>query len=119
MFVDRTVPRIGRDWERFACSLPRDLSDILERIRKGTFEIKHEHERLEVSVNRLVLGLLSSSLFLGGTVMLTRESPELPGLVLVLLGLSSMAVSALLAMRLVMGIRRMEKEEQQDRHLGQ
>ena len=112
------LQRVSRDWERFACALPRDLSDILERIRKGTFEIKHEHERLEVSVNRLVLGLLSASFFLGGTIMLTRESPELPGLVLVLLGLGSMAGAIALAVRLAMSIRRMEKEEQQNRHLG-
>jgi len=105
------LQRASRDWERFLGSLPRDLSDILERTRKGTFQIKHEHQRLEVSVNRLVLGLLSASLFLGATMLLTRGSPQLPHVLVTFLGLSSLALSGLIGSHLVLGIRKIENEE--------
>ncbi len=48
-----------RDWKRLLEDLPRDLSDILSRFRKGTLEVHMEHRRLESTVDRLVLGLLS------------------------------------------------------------
>lgn len=105
------VQRSYRDWERFLEALPRDLSDILERTRKGTFEIKHEHQRLEVSVNRLVVGILSASLFLGSTLLLTQTSPQLPDLVVTTLGVLSFALSGVLGFHLLRSIRKSEKEQ--------
>ncbi|MCB1078652.1 MAG: AarF/ABC1/UbiB kinase family protein, partial [Verrucomicrobiae bacterium] len=59
------IGRGYRDWKRLLEILPRDLSDILSRFRKGTFEVHMEHRRLEGTVDRLVLGLLTAAVFLG------------------------------------------------------
>jgi ubiquinone biosynthesis protein len=105
------LQRTYRDWDRFLDVLPRDLFDILERTRKGTFEIRHEHHHLEVSVNRLVLGLLSASLFLGAAMLLTRSSPHLPGWITTLLGAGSLLLSGWFGFKLVRGIRKTEKHK--------
>jgi ubiquinone biosynthesis protein len=71
----RRLYRIYRDWDRFFDMLPRDLTEILRRVRSGTFEMRHQHQQLEQSLNRLVLGLLSSAFFLGSSIMLNGKVP--------------------------------------------
>lgn len=67
--------RSFRDWRRLFDALPRDLSDIVSRIRSGRFEIHMEHRRLESSVDRLVQGLLTSALFVGSSMLLASAVP--------------------------------------------
>ncbi len=67
--------RNSRDWKRLLETLPRDLEDILTRFRKGTIEVHMEHRRLESTVDRLVLGLLTAAVFLGSTLMWSMEAP--------------------------------------------
>ncbi|MFK5923061.1 MAG: AarF/ABC1/UbiB kinase family protein [Verrucomicrobiota bacterium] len=69
------VHRSYRDWKRLADALPRDLTDILARIRKGTFEVQMEHRRLEGTVDRLVNGLLTAALFVGSAMMWSTAAP--------------------------------------------
>lgn len=64
-----------RDWKRLLEGLPRDLSDILSRFRKGTLEVHMEHRRLESTVDRLVQGLLAAAMFLGSAVMWSMKAP--------------------------------------------
>src|SRR5206468_887790 len=45
--VMRKLYRMYRDWDRLIDVLPRDLTEILRRFRSGTFEMRHDHERLE------------------------------------------------------------------------
>ncbi|MFO0807189.1 MAG: AarF/ABC1/UbiB kinase family protein [Gemmataceae bacterium] len=71
------VRRVGRDLDRLIAHGPRDLADILDRVRDGTFEVKHEHHRLEVTVNRLVAGLLTAALFVGSSQVLSSAVPPL------------------------------------------
>ena len=59
--------------------LPRDLAEILRRVRSGTFEMRHEHQHLEESVNRVVLGIMSSAFFLGSSIMMAGKVPPAPG----------------------------------------
>jgi ubiquinone biosynthesis protein len=73
--VLRRVYRMYRDWDRLIDILPRDITEILRRIRNGTFELRHEHRRLETTVNRLVLGLLTASLFLGSSLLCAQKAP--------------------------------------------
>jgi ubiquinone biosynthesis protein len=54
-----------RDWSRLLESLPGDVSDIVNRMRRGSFDVHLEHRRLDSIVNRLVLGVLSAALFVG------------------------------------------------------
>ena len=86
--------------------------DILEQVQQGRFEIHLDHGGLGPQVNRLVLGMLTSALFLGSTLLLSREvSPllfaeeKVFGLYRIsLLGLMGCAMSILLGLRLMSSI---------------
>src|SRR6202022_3526798 len=67
--------RAYRDWDRLLEMLPRDCADILRRVRSGTFEIRHEHHRLEATVNRLVLAIFTGALLLGSAQLWSRAAP--------------------------------------------
>ena len=62
-----------RDWSRLVESLPSDVSDIVNRIRRGSFDVHLEHRRLDSIVNRLTLGLLTAALFVGSTSLLSNN----------------------------------------------
>ena len=63
------VQRGARAWERLLRELPGGLDDLLAGIRAGTLSVHLEHRRLDPVVNRLVLGLLTSSLLLGSSLL--------------------------------------------------
>ncbi|MFV2066253.1 MAG: ABC1 kinase family protein [Pirellulales bacterium] len=65
------------DWSRLGESFPRDLSDILTQIKRGHFDVHLEHRRLEQTVNRLVMGILSAALFMGSAQLWSRNVPPL------------------------------------------
>jgi ubiquinone biosynthesis protein len=69
----RKLQRSHRDWSRLAESFPNDVSDIVNRVRKGSFDVHLEHRRLDSIINRLVLGLLASSLFVGSAALLSNN----------------------------------------------
>ncbi|SPE60353.1 Ubiquinone biosynthesis protein AarF [Verrucomicrobia bacterium] len=64
-----------RDWERLAESLPRYLGDFLTRARDGTFSVHLEHRHLDPIINRLVLGVMSASLFVGSSQLWSMRAP--------------------------------------------
>src|SRR5262249_51696264 len=51
-----------RDWEEVLQALPRQLRDVLAAAHRREFGVRLEHYHLEPSVNRLVFGLMTSSL---------------------------------------------------------
>lgn len=51
--------------------LPRGIIEILEQVQSGKFDVHLDHRGLEPSVNRLVLGMMASALFLGSAVILS------------------------------------------------
>jgi ubiquinone biosynthesis protein len=69
------LQRSGRDWERLIESLPRDLGDVLKRVREGTFSIHLDHRHLDPSINRLVLGIMIAALFLGSSLLWSMKAP--------------------------------------------
>lgn len=73
------VARSYRDWRRLINALPRDVSDILSRIRNESLEVHLEHRRLEETVNHLVKGLLASALFIGSAMLMSTRLPPAPG----------------------------------------
>jgi ubiquinone biosynthesis protein len=86
----RKARRIYAELEQLAEVLPRRLRDILQQIESGRFDVHLDHRGLEPSVNRLVLGLLTSSLFLGSSLLISRnvwaiQGVSVPGAVGVLL----------------------------------
>ena len=69
----RKARRIASEVEQLAEVVPRRLRDLLQQMQSGRFDVHLDHRGLEPSVNRLVLGMLTSALFLGSTLMVTRN----------------------------------------------
>ncbi len=108
----KKMQRIYSEVEHLVEILPRRLVDILQQVQEGRFDVHLEHRGFGPSVNRLVLGMLASALFLGSTLLLSRQVPPLlfPDSTVLglnkisLLGLSGCAVSVLLGLRLLRAI---------------
>ena len=108
----RKVRRIYFEVEQLAEVLPRRLGEILEQIQAGKFDVHLDHRGLGPSVNRLVLAMMASSLFLGSSLMLSQQVPPLIfpentyfGLQkLSVLGLSGCVISILVGLRLLRAI---------------
>lgn len=73
----RKLFRLYSELEHLVDILPRGIGDILGQIQNGQFDIHLEHRGLEPSVNRLVLGLISSSFVVAGALLLSRQVPPL------------------------------------------
>ncbi len=71
----RKLRRLFSELEHMASVLPRGVVDIVEQVQSGSFDVHLDHRGLEPSVNRLVLGMLASALFLGSSLMLSRNVP--------------------------------------------
>jgi ubiquinone biosynthesis protein len=69
----RKMRRIYSEMEELAEILPRRLRDILQQVDAGKFDVHLDHRGLEPSVNRLVLGMLTSALFLGSSLLISRD----------------------------------------------
>ena len=106
--VLQLVQRGSSQWIRLAQTLPNDLNDMLQGIRAGTFSVHLEHRRLEPVVNRLVLGLLASSLLLGSSMLWSLQAqPLVRGVSL--FGAIGYAAAFWLAWKLLRAIRRSER----------
>ncbi len=69
------LQRSFRHLDRLITNGPRDIADILDRLQAGRLTLRHSHQHLEVTANRLVGGLLIASLFLGSSVLLGVAFP--------------------------------------------
>jgi ubiquinone biosynthesis protein len=110
----RKMRRVYYELEQLAEVMPRRVGEILEQIQMGKFDVHLDHRGLNPSVNRLVLAMMASSLFLGSSLMLSREVPPLffpgwEGTILGIrnisaLGLTGCFVSLLVGLRLIRAI---------------
>ncbi|HUT89836.1 MAG TPA: AarF/ABC1/UbiB kinase family protein [Thermoguttaceae bacterium] len=73
----RKMRRFYAQVEHMIEALPRGVVDILEQVQSGKFDVHLDHRGLEPSVNRLVLGMLASALFLGSALLVSRNVPPL------------------------------------------
>jgi ubiquinone biosynthesis protein len=73
----RRAQRMFQDWQRFAEMLPSEMSDILQQVKRGRFDVHLEHRRLETTVNRLVMGLVVAALFMGSSQLWSNSVPPL------------------------------------------
>ena len=64
-----------RDWDRLFKALPRDINELFARAREGRLDVSIEHRRIEKVVKWLVHGILSASLFIGGSLVLSQSVP--------------------------------------------
>jgi ubiquinone biosynthesis protein len=69
----RKLRRIYSEVEQLVEILPRRMRDILQQVESGKFDVHLDHRGLEPSVNRLVLGMLTSALFLGSSLLISRD----------------------------------------------
>ncbi|MCA9162233.1 MAG: AarF/ABC1/UbiB kinase family protein [Planctomycetales bacterium] len=111
----KKMRRLYFQLEQVAEELPGRIMDILKQVQAGKFDVHLDHRGLEPSVNRLVLGMLASALFLGSSLMLSNRVPPLlfPNSTwltalglnqLSALGLSGCAMSMLIGLRLLRAI---------------
>ncbi len=66
-----------RDWERLVESLPRDLDDVLRRVRDGTFSVHLDHRHIDPVINRLVLGVMTAALLVGSSLLWSMKAPPM------------------------------------------
>ncbi|MEM9410187.1 MAG: AarF/UbiB family protein [Planctomycetota bacterium] len=110
----RKMQRFYLQMEQLAENLPNRISTILEQVQTGRFDIHLVHRRLGPTVNRLVLGLMTSALFLGSALMLSyKVSPLMfpdPGHLgikdISMLGMMGVVLSFAMGMRLLWAIRK-------------
>ena len=73
----RKLHRLFSELEHLLDILPQGIADVLDQMQSGRFDIHLDHRGLEPSVNRLVLGMLASALFVGAALLLSRNVPPL------------------------------------------
>jgi ubiquinone biosynthesis protein len=76
--IKRIVGRLQhafRDWERLAEALPRDVSEVVKRVREGTFSVQLDHRHFDPVINRLVLGVMTSALIVGSSLLWSMKAP--------------------------------------------
>ncbi len=120
----RKFRRFYLQLEQLADQTPQRVSNILEQIQKGKFDVHLDHRRLGPTVNRLVLGMMTSALFLGSSFLLSYKvppllfpnlSPEATGINnLSILGLTGCIVSIMLGVRLLWAIRKSGNLDQKE-----
>jgi len=94
-----------RDWERLVETLPRDLGDVLKRVRDGTFSVHLDHHHIDPVINRLVLGVVTAALFVGSSLLWSmRAPPVLAGISI--FGAAGYLVAAYLGWRLLRAIKK-------------
>ena len=73
----RKMRRFYLEFEQLIDVLPTRLTNILEQVQSGSFDVHLNHRRLGPSVNRMVVGLMASALFLGSSLMLSYKVPPI------------------------------------------
>lgn len=71
----RQARRIYLEAEALFEGAPEELLTLLQQARRGELRVVLEHLRIGPTVNRLVLGLMASAVFLGSSLLLAFEVP--------------------------------------------
>ncbi|TWU05583.1 ABC1 kinase family protein [Stieleria varia] len=73
----RQAQRIYLEAESFLETAPDEAISLIQQIRRGDIKLSLDHQRLSPSVNRLVLGMMTSAVFLGSSLMMAFNVPPL------------------------------------------
>lgn len=111
--VDRTVTGMWRTM-RFLNALPREIGQIVRKLRSGSLEIAFRHEGLEGPVaeldkasNRLVLSIILASVVVASSLIMNAKlSPLIPNTDISVIGLAGYFFAAVLGVWLVVAILR-------------
>ncbi|MBN1853665.1 MAG: AarF/ABC1/UbiB kinase family protein [Pirellulales bacterium] len=98
----KKIRRITREIEQLAELFPRRLREILQQVQAGKFDVHLDHRGLEPSVNRLVFGMLTSALFLGSALLISRDVWAWRGISIP--GALGFLISGILGLRLLRAI---------------
>ncbi len=71
----RQARRIYLEAENLLEAAPEEMLALLQQFRRGESRLVLEHLRIGPTVNRLVLGLMASAVFLGSSLLLAFEVP--------------------------------------------
>jgi ubiquinone biosynthesis protein len=71
----RQLRRMFLEAEHFMEVVPDQVLGLLDQARRGQLSVRMEHHRIGATVNRLVLGLIASALFLGSSLLLSMNVP--------------------------------------------
>ncbi len=112
--ISRRLRRDAHKWHQLMQQLPQNLNGILEQIRAGSLNVHLDHRRLDPVVNRLVRGLVSSSLFLGSSLLWSMKAPPLIKGVS-LFGVIGYVLALIIGLKLLRTIRRSENSSSDDR----
>lgn len=110
----RKFRRLMMQVEQLMETLPASITSILQQVQRGKFDVHLDHRRLGPSVNRLVLGMMTSALFLGSSWLLSNKVPPLlwPNREwmgfrdLSVIGMCGLLASVFIGFKLFMAIRR-------------
>jgi len=110
----RRMRRLYIEVESLVEKLPSQISSLMELVQSGKLDVHLSHRGLNPSINRLVLGLLTSSLLLGSSILMASEVPPLlftqggpMGLKdLSLIGLGGFVLSLIVTIRILLAINR-------------
>jgi ubiquinone biosynthesis protein len=73
----RQARRIYLEAESFLESAPDEVLSMIQMVRRGETRMILEHHRLGPPINRLVLGVMASAVFLGSSLLLSQRVPPL------------------------------------------
>ncbi|MDB6118408.1 MAG: hypothetical protein JWO08_2189, partial [Verrucomicrobiaceae bacterium] len=104
----KKMHRLLSEWRYLAQQFPRGMLDLVKQVQEGRFDVHLEHRRLEPSVNRLVMGMVTSALFLGSSMLLSNRVPPLLFGEHSILGMAIFLFSGFLGIRLIWTIWRNE-----------
>jgi len=110
----RKMRRLYIEVETLVEKLPNQISSLMDLVQSGKLDVHLSHRGLSPSINRLVLGLLTSSLLLGSSILMASNVPPLLfigggplGLKDVsLIGLAGFALSLIVTIRILLAINR-------------
>lgn len=110
----RRIRRLYIEVETLVEKLPGQISSLMELVQSGKLDVHLSHRGLSPSINRLVLGLLTSSLLLGSSILMASNVPPLLfinggpfGLKnLSVIGLGGFVLSLIVTIRILLAINR-------------
>ncbi len=71
------VRRMMLEAEYFMQIVPDQFLGLLDQVRRGELQVQIDHRKIGSTVNRLVVGLIASALFLGSSLLLAMKVPPI------------------------------------------
>lgn len=101
--IIKKVAKNLHQWEHVAESLPKAIDKAIHKLGSDNFQINMEHRNLEKSVNRIVMGIISSAIFLGSSVLMAfKVPPVINGYSI--LGIIGIIFASILSIKLIVRI---------------